>query len=333
MTAIKSIMGTEFTLARRIALCLIFSCAGIASGQNASVLPPSGAGSSGGSGGSGGSGAVDYSSSASLSVVSADSSVADATVSATPSALTASDLGGGGSSAHQSNNQLGGSLSGRNQSSSNSATSASRAGSSRGGSLNGLRASASAASNGSGARRSSHSGQGVAAMESGLTENKLESAASGAKLSSARAKARLSEEDDARSGSGSAGGGEQYPTAFPDSTKNTAVISPPDMANNGLFVFSPTLSEGFPDLANYQFLQPTFRVSRSGSSQGGGREKEDLYRRIEQRLKEYREAETPKNNGLKTGKRSHSSDFDNPFGSKTNAEDKLNSLSNPGSSF
>ena len=92
MTAIKSVMGTEFTLARRIALSLIFSCAGIASGQNASVLPPSGAGSMSSSSGSGGFGAVDYSSSASLPVVSTDSSVADAGVSATPSALTASDL-------------------------------------------------------------------------------------------------------------------------------------------------------------------------------------------------------------------------------------------------
>ena len=108
-----------------------------------------------------------------------------------------------------------------------------------------------------------------------------------------------------------------------------AVINPPDLANDGLFVFSPAVSEGFPDLANYQFLQPTFHVSGGGSSQGGGRQKEDLYRRIEQRLKEYREAETPKNNGLKTEKRSHSSDFDNPFGSKTSAEDKLNKLVKP----
>ncbi len=274
-------MATELTLARQIALSLIFSCAGIASGQNASVLPPSGAGSSGGSGGSG---AVDYSSSASLSDVNADSSVADASVSATPSALTASESGGGGSSAHQSTQHLGGSLSGGNQSPSNSATSASRSGSSRG-------AAASASSNGSGARQSSHSGQGVAAMESGLTGHKLESAATGAKLSSAQAKARLSEEDEARSGSGSAGGGGQYPTGFPDSTRNTAVLSPPDPANNSLFVFDPAVGGEFPDLAEREFLSPTLRVGRGSSGMG---KKQDLYQRIEQRLRNYRTEDEPK---------------------------------------
>ena len=333
MTAIESVMGTEFTLARWIALSLVFSCAGVASGQNASVLPPTGVGSMSSSSGSGGFGAVDYSSSASLPVVSTNSSVANAGVSATPSALTASDLAagqaGGGSSASQSGRHSGNSLSGGNQSQSNSATSASRFGSSRGGSLNGLRRAASASSNRSGVRQSLHSGQGVAAIESALTG----SSATGAKLSSAQAKAGLSEEKEARSGSGSAAGNGQYPSGFPDSTKNMAVINPPDLANDGLFVFSPTVSEGFPDLANYQFLHVTFHVSGGGSSQRGGRQKEDLYRRIERRLKDYREAETPKTNGLKTEKRSKSSDLDNPFGRKTSAEDKLNKLSNPDSSF
>ncbi len=326
-------MSKEFTLALRIALSLIFSFAGIASSQNTSVLPPSGAGSMSSSTGSGGFGAVDYSSSASLPVVSTNSSVADAGVNATPSALTASDLAGGGSSAHQSPPHLGPALSGGNQSPSNSATSAWRSGSSRGGSLNSLRAATSASSNGSGARQSSHSGQGVAAMESGLTGYKSGSSANGAKVSSAQAKAGLSEEKEARSSSGSAAGSGAYANGFPDSTKNIAVINPPDLGSDSLFVFSPAISEGFPDLANYQFLQPTFHVSGGGASQGGGRQKQDLYRRIERRLKEYREAETPKNNGLKTEKRSKSSDLDNPFGRKTSAEDKLNKLSNPDSSF
>lgn len=333
MTAIKSVMGTEFTLARRIALSLIFSCAGIASGQNVSVLPPSGAGSSAGSGGFG---AVDYSSSANLPVVSTNSSVANAGVSATPSALTASDLAasqaGGGSSASQSALHLGGSLSGGNRSSSNSATSASR--SSRGGSPNNLRAAASASSSGSSAKQSLHSGQGVAAMEFGLTGHKLESSAANAMPPGARAKAgRKEEEEEARFGSGAAAGSGEYPAGFPDSTKNMAVINPPDLGNDSLFVFSPAVAEGFPDLANYQFLQPTFHVSGGGSSRGAGRQKEDLYRRIERRLKEYREAEAPKDNGLKTEKRSHTTGFDNPFGSKPSAEDKLNTLSNPGSTF
>lgn len=337
MTAIKSVMSKEFTLARRIALSLIFSFGGIASSQNTSVLPPSGAGSMSSSTGSGGFGAVDYSSSASLPVVSTNSSVADAGVNATPSALTASDFAvsqaGGGSSAPQSTRQLGSPLGGGNQSPSNLATSASRSGFSRGGSLNGLRAAASASSTRSGARQSLHSGQGVAAMESGLTGYKSGSSANGAKVSSARATAGLSEEKEARSSSGSAAGSGAYANGFPDSTKNIAVINPPDLGSDSLFVFSPAISEGFPDLANYQFLQPTFHVSGGGASQGGGRQKQDLYRRIERRLKEYREAETPKNNGLKTEKRSKSSDLDNPFGRKTSAEDKLNKLSNPDSSF
>ncbi len=329
-------MDRGFATSDRIVLSLILCGASLAFGQNASVLPPSGVNSSSSSAGSGGVNSVDYSVSGSVSVAGTDSAVTNVGVMASSSALTASDLAagqaGGGPSAHQSTHPLGGSLSGGDQSPPNLATSASRSGSSRGGSLNSLRAAASASSNVSGVRRSLHPGQGVATLESGLTGHELESATTGAKLSSAQAKAGLSEEE-ARSGSGAAAGSGQYATGFPDSTKNTAIINPPDLGNDGLFIFSPAVSEGFPDLAEQQFLQPTFHISGGRSSRGGSQDKEDLYRRIERRLKEYREAEAPKN-GLKPQKRSHPSSFDNPFAEKpATAEDKLNKPPDSGLSF
>ena len=98
-----------------------------------------------------------------------------------------------------------------------------------------------------------------------------------------------------------------------------AVISPP-ASDASLFAFEPGLPEGFPDLNDYRFLRPSFHVEGATSST---QQKEDRYRRIQQRLTEYKEAETPKN-GLKTKGRSRSNGLGKPSGRKTpNREDKL----------
>jgi hypothetical protein len=110
-----------------------------------------------------------------------------------------------------------------------------------------------------------------------------------------------SEENGASSGQGKEAremtASARYTGDFPDSTKNTAVISPPDLANSGVFDFDPYVSGEFPDLANREFLRPSLRVGEKSSTT---RQKEDLYQRIENRLKEYREAEN-KGQGLKNG--------------------------------
>jgi hypothetical protein len=332
-------MDTGFTPTRRIVLSLILGCAGIAVGQNGSVLPPSGGSSMSSAAGSSGFGSVDYSVSSSLPVVGTGSSLSNVGVNATPSAVVASSLagsqGGGRSSAPNAaaNRLSSSSLNGWNHSSSTPATGASRSESSTRDFLTTLRAAAKASPSAGAAKQLPQSALSLAAMKSGLTGNKLESALASKKVSPGKATADLSGAQEATSGRGGSGGGNgTYAGGFPDSTKNTALVNPTDLANNPLFVFAPYVSTGFPDLSEYQFLKPTLRV-RGERSSLGGLEREDLYRRIERRLKEYREAEAPKN-GLKPQKRSYPSSFENPFAEKpTSAEDKLNKLPNSGLSY
>jgi hypothetical protein len=333
-------MDLGFTPTRRIVLSLILSCAGIAVGQNGSVLPPSGGSSMSSAAGSSGFGSVDYSVSSSLSVVGTGSSLSNVSVNATPSAVVASSLagsqGGGKSSAPSAagNRLSSGSLNGWNHSSSTSAAGASRSESSKHGSLTTLYAAAKASSSAAGAKQLRQSGLGAAARESGLTGNKLESSLANAKLSRGHSAARLNSAEGATPVVGGSGGGTgTYATDFPDSTENAALISPPDLGNDSLFVFKPSVAEGFPDLANYQFLRPTLHVSGGPSSRGQSQQKEDLYRRIERRLSNYREAEVPKG-GLKAKKQNHPKGPENPFARKTtSAEDKLNKLSSSGLSY
>jgi hypothetical protein len=113
-------------------------------------------------------------------------------------------------------------------------------------------------------------------------------------------------------------GGGSYAEDFPDSTRNTALLSPPDPANTSPFSFTPRLTEQFPDLAQYEFLKLTFHVRASGVS-SNPEKREDLYQHIERRLREYEEGERPKN-GLKKEKFRQPSDFENPFSSKTGKE-------------
>ncbi|HTY85254.1 MAG TPA: hypothetical protein VMB19_13615 [Silvibacterium sp.] len=96
---------------------------------------------------------------------------------------------------------------------------------------------------------------------------------------------------------GGAGGGGTYTSDFPDSTKNTAVISPPDLGATPLFSFEPKVGEDFPDLTQREFLKPSLDVRGTSAT---GQNDEDPYERIERRLNEYR-ARMYKAQGMKTG--------------------------------
>jgi hypothetical protein len=104
-------------------------------------------------------------------------------------------------------------------------------------------------------------------------------------------------------------GGGQYTTDFPDSTMNTAQLSPADPNNTPLFSFEPKVATEFPDLADYEFLRPTLHIETESATQGT---EEDLYQRIERRLRGYREDGTPKN-GLTPAKLRQSRATENPF--------------------
>ena len=114
-----------------------------------------------------------------------------------------------------------------------------------------------------------------------------------------------------KSGAGS------YTTDFPDSTRGTAVLSPPDHADQ-LFAFEPMLSTGFPDLADREFLVPSLRVEGPSS---GLENKLDVYQRIEQRLRNDRNELQKK--GMQQGKHGSGSASKNPFSSESNEKNRL----------
>jgi hypothetical protein len=97
-----------------------------------------------------------------------------------------------------------------------------------------------------------------------------------------------SQDETQTSGSGESGGG-SYTSDFPDSTKGTAVISPSDPAQHPLFLFDTTMNSDFPDMSDREFLKPSLHVGGGGGSSGSN-EKQDVYQRIEERLRSYREA-------------------------------------------
>ena len=126
------------------------------------------------------------------------------------------------------------------------------------------------------------------------------------------------EEKGAELGVPGAGGGGSYIKDFADSTKSTAVISPPDPGNAPVFTFSPTVGGEFPDLADYEFLRPTLHVRSQAS---GMEQKEDLYQRIEHRLAGYRQQTTkaPISNGLEKDKLRRPSGFGKPSSAPSKA--------------
>jgi hypothetical protein len=65
-----------------------------------------------------------------------------------------------------------------------------------------------------------------------------------------------------------------YSRGFADSTRGTAVLSPPDAAASRMFAFDPEVSRAFTDLADHEFLAPSLHAeSRSAASV----EKPDLH--------------------------------------------------------
>jgi len=112
-------------------------------------------------------------------------------------------------------------------------------------------------------------------------------------------------------GGGSGGAVSVYTSDFPDSTKGTALLSPPDSAREPLFAFDPTVSFEFPDWSQHEFLLLTLHVG--GNSSGSGK-KQDVYQRIEERLRSYRtEAEKRSKNGMEQGKNASGHPSENPF--------------------
>jgi len=94
-----------------------------------------------------------------------------------------------------------------------------------------------------------------------------------------------------------------------------ALLSPPDPGTTSVFSFSPSTTHAFPDLADYQFLKPDLHGGNLFSSRE--KKEEDLYRRIESRLRGYQEASYSKNGLKKTKKKSSTpSAFENPFARK-----------------
>ena len=114
-----------------------------------------------------------------------------------------------------------------------------------------------------------------------------------------------------KSGAGS------YTTDFPDSTRGTAVLSPPDHADQ-LFAFEPMFSTGFPDLADREFLVPSLHVKGPSS---GLENKLDVYQRIEQRLRNDRNELQKK--GMQQGKHGSGSASKNPFSSESTEKNRL----------
>ena len=311
-------MRKGFAPGRWIIFAVVFGCACVAWSQAADSGLPSGAlSSTTGSGGSAGSpvfGAVD----ASLPGGSAIGDATKASVSNTSlSSISSSGLMGGAAGGQGSGK---GSSTGIG-SSFQISSAAWRGGSEFGGAARGTARSSAKTSAGNlesarmaGAQQLGRGMSASSAQKSAIT-SALASGKVGTALGSTNAPAQgllaqsgNKEESEAPSIGKTSSGAGTYSSDFPDSTKNTGVISPPDASTTSVFTFGASVSHEFPDLTEYEFLRPTLHV---GGGSGGEQKKEDLYRRIERRLQEYREADTLKN-GLEMGKRPDQ----NPFARK-----------------
>jgi len=287
-------MAIEFPRTVPIILSLFLTWTGAALSQNGSGMSAISGGSSSSGSGSGGFGSVDSSVAGSLPLVGTGS-VVSASVNGSASGARA-----GGSSSGRSGLQTLGNTT-------------SSSGVNGNASLASAPASKQAAASRLHSSASRHSALGSA--------NELTSLAAKSSHGSTSIRSSVTGQSSLGGTSKSSAGGGQYINDFPDSTKNMAVISPP-ASNTPLFAFEPGLTERFPDLNDYHFLRPSFHVA--GGPTSSTQQKEDLYRRIQQRLTAYKEAETPKN-GFKAKGRRWSGGSGKPSGRKTlSAEDKLN---------
>jgi hypothetical protein len=111
-------------------------------------------------------------------------------------------------------------------------------------------------------------------------------------------------------GEGGGADGASYSAAFPDSTKSTAVLSPPDMADQTVRTVSPSMNFGFPDLTERQFLEPSFR----GTGQSSGEGEQDTFKRIERRLQAYSDAARKRGMEREAGELRHGVEAEHGFG-------------------
>lgn len=71
--------------------------------------------------------------------------------------------------------------------------------------------------------------------------------------------------------SGVSGMGGSYSTGFPDSTKGTALVSPPELGTTSPLEWTPSLSFALPDFSARQFLSPTLHPGRRSGMRGAER--------------------------------------------------------------
>ncbi len=329
-------MCTGFSPARCIALGVALGFAGFALGQSStnsslasyganpmgSVLPPGGS-PSGGSSSGGVSGSVDASSPG----ITVNDLAGPSGASAVNGAVTAVPTGGGGGS-HGSGGQPAAFNAGGSSFQVSSSGWGNRSAmpqpqgfgaSMPSGSMHSARGAAKSSS-GAAAPASKAALSALGSQNPGIASRLAKQNLSGAPASTmvpgGHATSSSNSEDSTTSGvtgGQSGGGGSSYTTDFPDSTKGTAMLSPPDLADNPPLTFTPTVNHSFPDLADHEFLKPTLRVSGRYSSRK--KNNEDLYSRIEDRIRAYQEAAAPKN-GLEKTKKSTSYHFENPFAEK-----------------
>jgi hypothetical protein len=130
-------------------------------------------------------------------------------------------------------------------------------------------------------------------------------------------------------------GRESYTTDFPDSTKGTAQLSPPDPAGTPLFSFDTTMNTEFPDLAEREFLILSLHVGGPSSlsqKNEGMYQHQDLYQRIEERLRSYQAESETKRKGMQQRGSSTRRASENPFPKRTaerNGLEKKPSTSEP----
>ncbi len=308
-------MRAEALSARLILACLVLGSAGIVAAQsdNSSAASSGNASSTSGSGGSGST----NSSSVNNTSVSAATGSGLGNISANASISSVSTASGSGS-AKSSGGKSSASAGGWGAETSMAGTSSSLPGWAAGSGF--AHESAKTSSKGPG----SHLGEGTVAASSGPRSAVTSSPAGQAKVRNAlpgmsagqlsRSAQRQEESQAPQGGGGSAGG--SYSSDFPDSTKNTALISPPDSADHPIFKFDPTLSFEWPNLSDREFLVPTLHVG--GGSSGSGNKQQDVYQRIEERIRGYHTTSRKGKHGSgtkSTNPRSGSSSTStNPFG-------------------
>jgi hypothetical protein len=120
--------------------------------------------------------------------------------------------------------------------------------------------------------------------------------------------------NDEKSASGAgkqSGGGGSFSSAFPDSTKQTALLSPPDSDASPFASLPDDLAYSFPDLNTAEFLR--LHLS-TGILRGKEKQQEDPYQRFLDRMSAERSSTAP--SGATTGLTPSSLPSSSPLGSQ-----------------